>query len=783
MKLFAKGQGTAIKVLTLAVGLTIGLVLLARVQLEHNFDRCIADRAHVYQVHETFLRQGEAPQEYGATPGGVVPKLREYLPEVVTGTRYTGMFYDEKITLEGRQKVLMQEAIFADSCLFDIFATPILQGNARRLLATAGQCLVSRRLYDKLGADVLGKTFTFASDRVKPMTIGGVFETFDENSTLSEVDVIMSLPSIGIYSYDGTQNLMGNDRYHSFVRLRPDADMAKIDRESKQMLREILPWDQLREVGYADAGFRLQPVAGARMHDDTVRTTSTILTIVALVILFTAVMNYILVVVSSLVSRARQVAVRRSMGAPGREFYLSALGEAALHLVLALAVMGVVLLAGQGTIRDLLGVSVSTLFSAQTALVLLGVCAVVLMACGLLPGYIYSRIPLAYVCRRYSESRRAWKLSLLGFQFALTAMLLTVLVTIYAQYSYMLHKDVGYDYRHVAYITTNMHPDSVYTFEREMERLPFVESASSVYSLYCAEQSGDNVSLPGSDRELFNFCELFTQESNIVQTMGLKLVQGKGFTPQTASGIAPEVLVDENFARRMKTLAGWDNVVGRQVINNAVGKNQPLTIVGVVRNLVLGSLTARDNRPMMILNGNRMGNYILVRMQQMTPENLLALQQLCTKTFPDLDLEVKSYATELADGYRDTLRTRNLIAIGCLATLLITLVGLVGYIRDEVSRRSSELAIRRVLGATVGSLQALFVRSVALIALPAVIVGCGLGYYLCTLMMQLFPDNVGISPSTFVLVPAGVALLLFVVVFVQTRTTALRNPIVHIKTE
>lgn len=783
MKLFAKGQGTAIKVLSLAVGLTIGLVLIARVQLERNYDRCISGKENVYQIHETFQRQGEPHRDFENTPGGAVPRLCEYLPEVVMGTRYTEMFYDEKITLENKHKVLMQEAIFADSCLFDIFATPVLQGNAKTILATAGQCLVSRRLYDKMGTDVLGKSFAFASAPSQPMTIGGVFETFDENSTLGDVDIIMSLPSIGAYSYDGTQNLVGNDRYHSFVRLRPDADMAKIDRESKQMLREILPWGQLREAGYADAGFKLVPMVGARMQDDTVRTTSTILSIVALVILFTAVMNYILVVVSSLVSRARQVAVRRSMGAPGREFYVSALGESGLHLLLALAIMVVVLLAAQGPIRELLGVSVSTLFSAQTVLVLFAVCVVVVLVCGLLPGYIYSRIPLAYVCRRYSESKRVWKLSLLGFQFALTAMLLTVLVTIYAQYSYMLNKDVGYDYKNVAYITTSMPADSAYTFEREMEKLPFVESASSVYSLYCAEQSGNNLLLPGSDRELFNFCELFFQESNVVETMGLTLVQGKGFTPMQKSGMLPEVLVDENFAHRMKTLVGWDNVVGRQIVNSSFGKDHPLTIVGVVKNLVLGTLTNRDERPMVIANGNHFVGHIMVRMQQTTPENLLALQQMCDKTFPDLGLEVKTYAAELADGYRDTLRTRNLVAIGCLATLLITLVGLVGYIRDEVSRRSAELAIRRVLGATVGSLQALFFRSVAIIAVPAAIVGCALGYYLCTLMMQLFPDNVGFSPWTFVLVLLFVGVVFFAVVFLQTYRDALKNPSLHIKTE
>ena len=110
-------------------------------------------------------------------------------------------------------------------------------------------------------------------------------------------------------------------------------------------------------------------------------------------------------------------------------------------------------------------------------------------------------------------------------------------------------------------------------------------------------------------------------------------------------------------------------------------------------------------------------------------------------------------------------------------------MGLVGYIRDEVARRSAELAIRRVLGATIGSLQALFFRSVAIIAVPTVIVGCALGYYLCTLMMQLFPDNVGFSPWTFILVTLFVGAVFFVVVFLQTYRNALKNPARHIKTE
>ena len=433
MKLFPKGQGGLIKVISLAIGLTVGLVLIAKVELERNFDHCVVEKDHVYELYENFERNGGEKIEYGATPGGVVPAMCRYVPEIVVGTRYTGQFENEKLVLENGMRYSFRNCIFADSCFFDIFGTRILVGDWKQTMNLPGQCLVSRSLSEKLGGDVVGRTFNFVPAPGKPMTISGIFEDFDENSSFGTLDIVMSLPSIGIYSWDGSQNLNGNDRYHSFVRLTPNADLKKIQDEIKVMVQEIYPWEELRAAGYTDLGFGFYPVSEKRMNNTTVRTTCIILLIVAFVMLFTAVMNYILVVISSLVARARLVALRKVMGAPKREFYLKTLAEAFGHLLLALLIMFLLLWAGQDWIRDLMGISLGTLFSSQTYVILAIVCLIVLFCCGLLPGYIYSRIPLTYAYRLYSESKRVWKLSLLAFQFVLSTMLLCILSTIYRQ--------------------------------------------------------------------------------------------------------------------------------------------------------------------------------------------------------------------------------------------------------------------------------------------------------------------------------------------------------------
>ena len=782
--LFAKGQGNGIKVLSLAIGLTVGLVLLAKVQLESRYDSCIRNKERVYEIHEAFQHKGEEAQEYNQTPGGVAPLLMQNIPEVEVATRYTTQFDDEKLTLEDGSRHHFERAVFADSCFFDIFETRVLQGDARKVLSSAGQCLISRRLYNKIGGEAVGKAFTFASAPGKPMTIAGVFEDYPENSGYSQYDILMSMPSVGTYAYDGTANLIGNDRYHSYIRLRQDADMKKVRQDIDTLLKRILPWDDLKYVGYTDAGMNLENVAGQRMEDATVRTTCIILTIVALVMLFTAVMNYILVVISSLVGRARQVAVRKVFGAPRGSFYRSTLAEASAHLIVALASATLLIYVGQDVVRSLLGVSVSTLFSQQTATVVGVVCLVVLLCCGLLPGFIYSRIPLVYAYRAFSESRRTWKLSLLSFQFVLSAMLLCVLTTIYRQYDYMLTKDMGYSYDRVAYVDVRaLHGDSIYSLAREIENLPCVERTAAANTLLCEWQSGDNVFVPGNPRELFNCANMFFAEGGLVDVMKLKIVQGRDFKRLEHKGWMQEMLVDEHFAKKAKEILGMDDVVGQQFVNSSVGQEYPFTVVGVVKDFVMGSLVDRDERPMMVGNGNVWTHYIMMRLQSITPENLLAVQQLCDKMYPQAELNVKLYKNELADQYAETQRTRDLIMIGCAATLLVTLIGLIGYLRDEVQRRTRELAIRKVFGASVGELQAMFLRAIALIALPTIIIGAILGYALSQLLMQQFPDRIGLPWWTFGLAALTVLAVIMAVVTLQTYRVALKNPVESIKTE
>ena len=773
------GKGTFIKILSLTIGLTIGLVLLARVRLELNYDSCIKDIDNVYHITENIELNSEKPVEHIGTSGGTMRMMRQYISEVVATTRYTRWSSEGKLVFEDGTRIHSNRICFADSNLFQFFDTKVT-GDARKTLSTKGQCMISRSLADKIGGDVLGKRFyIYPTDSIF-ITIGGIYEDYVDNTSFANCDILMSLPSIGYYRYDGREDLLGNDCYSSLVRLRPDADMENVNRECRAMEKKIMELEGVK-IGDCDFEYRFHNPREVYEISNDVSGPCVILAIVAIVILFTAIMNYILVVIGTLAGKAKQVAVQKSMGASDSEFYKETFKDAAIHLGVALALMTFIILVGQDLIKSLLGMSLGTLFSSQTVFVILGVCMIILLTCALLPGYIYSHISVTYAFRHFCESKRIWKLSLLAFQFALSALLFVVLTTIYRQYDYIINKDLGYEYKNVVLARFDIGSSKAKSLLEEANKLLFVESSCLSYSLLCNYQTGDNIAIAGKDNPMFNVASMYFSTPGIIKTMGLTIVNGRGFSERPDSAIN-EAIVDENFAQKVKEQEGIDNVIGLQVTNSSFG-TVPFTIVGVVKDFTIGNIMYPDGRPIFLCNGSRWTNYAIFKLQSLSAENIIRLQNLCDRLYPEDEMNIIPYSEKIVGICEDVQHMRDLITIGCIATFLITLIGLIGYISDEVQRRSRELAIRKVLGATVLELQMLWVRSIAVIAIPSIIFGAMVGYYCNGLIMEQFPDKVDMPLWTYVVPLLFAIIVTIIVIGCKTYNVATMNPVESIKTE
>ena len=172
--LLRKGRHNVMKIVSLGIGLAVGLVLIAKVCFERNYDDFYPDKERIYQIWELYKQGGNPEQDYPRTSGGTAPALMRQVPEIEAATRCTGI--DEStLTMLDTKRKYKAEPIFADSCYFDVLPRPMVMGDARQTLGRPMYALVSDRLAERIGGDVVGRELVLDDWPGRTLTIGGVF--------------------------------------------------------------------------------------------------------------------------------------------------------------------------------------------------------------------------------------------------------------------------------------------------------------------------------------------------------------------------------------------------------------------------------------------------------------------------------------------------------------------------------------------------------------------------------------------------------------------------------
>lgn len=775
--LFKKGRNNHIKILSLAVGLAMGLVLIAKVYFEQTFDNFYPDADRVYHLHENFKMANEdEPGSHDRVSGGVAVGMREDIPEVEAATRYTNVGdWDAVFYTTDNRRSYSGNFILADSCLFDVLPRPVLTGDVKETLSRPMYAAVSASIAQKIGGDVIGRTIEMDTYPGKVMTIGAVFEDIPENSHY-RYDVAVSLNSIGNFMHDGSLNWLGNDRYMAYVRLTKGTAPESIAGAMHEMQLRHQPMEKMKEMG-VELHYDLHPLLSIHSGDEDVQRMSLLLGLLAFALLFTAVMNYILIVISTLVGRSKEVAVYKCYGASGRNVTTLMLAETTVHLLISLVGAVLLVLAFQTVVKEMLGTSLNALLSLESILLLLGVSVFVYLIAGLIPARLFARIPVAVAFRSYSESRRNWKLGLLFIQFIACSFLVTLLVIIGRQYTLMINDDPGYNYENVIYCETwGASQERRQQAIDEINRLSGVKLVATSSSLPFQGMSGNNVSLPGQEGELFNFADMELVDVNYLKLLEIPILSGKGFDESSVRG---DIAVSKAFEDKMKLLCGWDDgIVGKEVMLSQWGLRR---VVGVYDDIRIRSISQADERPSLMLYTRQPATIITVRLNQMNQETIRQVTTVLEEAMPGKHIVVTPYSEEMINLYKGSRVFRDSVLIGGLVTLLISLIGLIGYTNDEINRRRSEIAVRRINGATMNDIIRIFIKDILRIAVPAVILGGGAAYFAALKWQEQFAEK---SPLTvFLFAACGVVVIAIILSLVSLNSyrVANQNPVESLK--
>lgn len=783
--LFRKGEGNLTKILCLGVGMAIGLVMLAEVIFERSYDNFIPHLEDTYIIQENYKHQGNDWKNHNTVSGAIAPGIKRYCPEVEAATRFTILNEDLLLTTDD-QRTIKGNAYLCDSSFFEVFPRKILMGEAPHTgLEKANNAYISAKLLKVLGNDIIGKQLTWKIFPDFHLTVVGVFEDFPENTHLPKIDIAVALPTIGQIMGDGRNNWLGNDRYSGYIRLRPGTDPQTLEPNIKHMLYTNAPMEELERSG-SQFYLNLKPVSKIFLSSEYNRIMNIVFLIFAFIMLAVAVLNYILLVVSSVVKRAKSIATYRCYGAESKDIYRMILAESALHCFIALILAVLIVFGLQDFLQEQMGHSLRALFSPTALVLCLMVVIAVAVICGVMPSYIYTRIPVTYAYRRYTENKRQWKLGLLFVQFMLTTFFVCLLTVIGLQYQALTNYRTGFEYKNILY--TSLSGTQNVERERciqELKRLPNVSGVTWGYQEMFMKCSGNNVYDPQNDKEYMNIADMYDVGPDYHKVFSIPILEGTGFTTELGDSVSQEVMVSRSFIDKMEKLAGWTgSPIGKQVFITE-HQGRPYTICGVYEEIHLGSQVAEDfdDRPTVMFYNTHPNHLLYIRLKEMGPEQIKEVQDIVSRTMPSQEKHVYSLDLEMANQYNMLLHVRNSILFVGLCILVIALIGLIAYIRDEVNRRRSEIAIRIIHGAQVKDVQFLFLKDILKIAIPAVLIGTAFALFASNRLLELFAFKINLTGYIF----GGCILVVLIIMLILSTSmiwkAARCNPINNLRTE
>ncbi|MDE6179793.1 MAG: ABC transporter permease, partial [Phocaeicola sp.] len=506
IQMLLHGRGSyAVKIVSLGLGLTMSILLFARVVYEQSFDTCFKENDKLYQLWNIWTVNGETypPVEYilGAAAGGIL----DAMADVVESAASTGQWPVASPLYNGSVR-FDDFKVAADSLFFRTMGIEVLSGDPVRELQQRDVVFLSKRLADKMfgGENPIGKVISY--NKEIELTVKGTYATLPDNCTMRP-EAVISLPSIwsrNIANY----SWRGGDSWKEYIRLKRDMDLDELNKRIDVVVQRHIPKDEKFGISVV-----AKPIRDTYRGYDDVKRMRNIMLILGISILFITGLNYVLISISSLSRRAKSIGVHKCSGAESGTVLGMFMWETGIIILLSLLLMLFLLFNFREFVEDTTAARLESLFAVERMWVPLCVTAVLFLVGGVLPGQVFAKIPVTQVFRRYTEGKKGWKRPLLFIQFAGVAFISGLMCVVMLQYHYVIHKDSGYNPERVA-IGYNNAPDKEagQAARRFYESLPYVEALTSATSCPSDGYSGEMIP-DEKGNNLFSSCYDYTQEN------------------------------------------------------------------------------------------------------------------------------------------------------------------------------------------------------------------------------------------------------------------------------
>ena len=756
----------------LALSLAACLFIFYFVYDEYTYDRFHEKSDRIYRVTQLFKTK-EDTQNLLWTHQKIGPYLKRNYPQVEEFVRIE----DVEATFPGRNKE-SHSIVKADPSIFHVFNYPLIEGNPDKALLLPNSIVIAEELAIKyFNGNALGRS----------VEIGG--EVYEVTGVMKDVPANTDKWISGIASgnFGGEEDEMMNFTYQTYFLLR--------EGENPEYIRQQLPTisgTMHRSTGDPiEFGFDMQPLQGLHFFTGTGmdnpkgnEANTRIVAIVAVVLLFVALFNFINLTTVTSLGRSKEVGVRKVAGARNAELVRQFLGESAVSVIIA-AVLSLIIVTGMSSLFTAVTGKVISLSNAQNVIVLLLILLLLVITSlisSVYPAWILSSFrPVKALKNEKSHlsSGMIVRKILTSGQFALSTALLVFLATVLFQTDFMRSSDPGFNRDKV--LVVDMPDDSVtrahsaYYIE-ELRKLPSIAEVGfggfgSTPGTTNVVASPMTITVDGMTRE--SIVPNITADRHYTSILGLNAIEGSSL--HTLEGTTEgKAVINESFAR----LAGWKNPIGEKLKSYA----GEATVVGIIPDFHFKSLH-NQIEPLVITGSYSRNPDVRHLFLKITSNDIDDIRATWQRILPDHPFEY-SFLTDSFDRQYQSEKTLELV-FTCLTilTIVISGSGLLGLTIHHVDKKTKEISIRKVLGAGVPSLIKLLSRQFMYLTMIGVLPGCAIGWFIARRWLSGFAYHIDAGLQVTLLPVAVIALLSLLILTLKTYQGTTRNPTIGLTHE
>jgi predicted permease len=764
-----------INIVGLGLGMACSLLIYLWVQDERSYDRFLPGVADVYFVRVNSPFNGQVYTNF-ITPGPLSEAIGKDIPEVAAVTKMT---FGRALLVKVGEKSTKESGQYVSDGFFQVFNLPALAGDPTKALAQPDKIIITRKLANKFFANqaALGKTLQLNNDKL--FTVGAVLEDLPSNSTL-QFDWLVNFK----VQQEDWMKAWGNNSFMTYVRLKPHATAARAEATMKGIYGRYAP-----EHGKETHPI-LQPLADLHLYGTYENGQAVggqiayvrIFSMVALFILLIACINFMNLATARSTLRAREVGVRKVVGASR----LSLIGQFMAESILMSLLSGGVALFIVTSILPAFNTQFEKHLTMElTDPLLLPALLVLVLGVGLVSGsypalFLSAFRPISILKGTLKVGRRPLQLrqALIVFQFTMSVFLIVGMLVVGQQMDYLRTKNLGMDRGNVLYVPLEgelSNGEKMETYRQELLRQTSIVSVTMTMSLPTdIRASSSDLKWPGKDPNQQTDVTTMFVGSDFTRTMKIPLVAGRDFSlDRPADSVA--YLINEATARLM----GMTDPVGKE-IEYWRGKGP---IIGVMKDFHVRSLHEKIT-PLLLVFDRRNTRFLLVRARAgQTAQSISDLGRLTKQFNPNYPFTYYFLDEAYEQLYRNEQQVNALVNVFGVLAICISCLGLFGLAAFTAERRTKEIGIRKVLGATVSSIVALLSRDFIKLIVIANLIAWPLAYYALRTWLQNFAYQISIGPWVFALAGMAALLIALLTVSYQALKAAVANPVKSLRTE